>query len=150
MTLIDMPPSGAVIDLADHRSVAAILDLHPLLSWRGWWSAHHEASEPAGTLARVRRETLDEYGLAQFRRAMTFLEVAPRTKGINLRRGCYAWKHCVERWHRSSGTPYRDTYCGEGSFIAACVASGMPIKLTAGGTFTALSDRAWAMGDRLR
>jgi hypothetical protein len=143
MILIAPASRAPVVNLADRRTVEAILNSEPELSWRGWWRPWNNANEPPGTLDRVRRETLDEYGLAQFRRALDFLEVAPRTDAINRTRCCYSWKHECERWHRSGDQPYRDTYTGEGAFIAACIANGMPIKRTPRGTFTTISNRAW-------
>jgi hypothetical protein len=149
MILTEPAASGVVSDLSDYQTVAAILELHPLLSWRGWWSNHYEVSEPVGTLARVRRETLDEYGLAQFRRAMAFLEAAPRIQSVNRRHCCYGWKHAAERWTRSTnGGRYADYYIGEGSFIAACIESGMQIHRERLGTYTNLSMKAWEMGER--
>jgi hypothetical protein len=134
--------------LSDRHILGGILEAHPLLSWRGWWSGWNDCNEPPGTLERVRRETLNEYGLAQFRRARSFLEVAPRIKTLNRRHVTYGWKHCAERWTRASGEDrYVNYYVGEGSFIAACIASGMLIRREKFGTYTNLATAAWSMGD---
>jgi hypothetical protein len=133
----------------DAGALARILIDNPTLSWRGWWSRRHDNNEPPGTLERVRRESLDEFGLAQFRRAMAFLEAAPRTMSINRRHGTYGWKHCAERWTRSTnGGDHVDYYVGEGSFIAAAIASGMTLRRGDYGTYTNLSQHAWSMGGR--
>jgi len=131
----------------DAKNFAAILKDNPTLSWRGWWSWWHDNNEPPGTLKRVRQESLDDCGLAQFRRARLFLQVAPRTKSINRRHVTYGWKHCAERWTRASNdVPYADYYIGEGSFIAAAIASGMTIHRNRYDTYTNLSQHAWLMG----
>jgi hypothetical protein len=130
------------------RALGTVLDREPLLSWRGWWTTHNETSEPPATFDRVRRETSDEFGLAQFGRAVAFIEAAPRTRTINRRHGCYGWKHAAERWHRTAALPYAGYYIGEGAFIAACIVGGLLICRQRTTTFTNLSERAWAMGDR--
>jgi hypothetical protein len=127
-------------------ALAAVLEREPLLSWRGFWERRHDVNEPLGTLERVRRETLDDYGLAQFSRAMAFLAIAPKTKALNRHHGCYGWKHSAERWHRVHA-PHADYYIGEGAFIAACIASGMTIYRGRCANLTNLSQRAWTMGE---
>jgi hypothetical protein len=141
---------SAPVDTAvtDRQILAGVLEAQPLLSWRGWWSDWNDRNKPSGTLERVRWETLDEHGVAQFRRAMAFLEVAPRTKSLNRRHVTYGWKHAAERWTRASmGGRYDAYYIGEGSFIAACIASGMLVKREARGTYTSLATAAWSMGE---
>lgn len=136
--------------MSDQSLLAGILAQNPSLSWRGFWTRWHDANEPAGTLDRVRRETLDEWGLAQFGRAMAFLEVAPKTKAITREHGTYGLKHVAERWHRKTVDAHSDYYVGEGAFIAACIAQGLTIHRAKYATFTNLSARAWMLGERGR
>jgi hypothetical protein len=129
----------------DASALTAILKANPTLSWRGWWS------RPPGALVQFRRETLvsdGRNGLAQFRRAMAFLEVAPRTRSLNRKHCTYGWKHTAERWYQTDVAQYEDYYVGEGCFIAACIASGLHIHRGDYGTYTNLSQRAWSMGAR--
>ena len=117
-----------------------ILDRYPLLSWRD--AGCHDESATAETTDRLRRETLEEYGLAQFKRAMAFLANAPRSQGANLNRNTYGWKHVAERWFKTTIDPYANYYIGQGAFIAACIASGLQIHHMDGSTFTNLPERA--------
>jgi hypothetical protein len=132
----------------DAKTLTQILEDHPTLWWGGWWTPQLEQQSPPGTSGRRRRETVSESGLAQFRRALTFLEVAPRNKSINRRHVTYGWKHCAERWARANSEGnYETYYVGEGSFIAACIASGMLIKREERGTYTNLATAAWSLGE---
>ena len=138
---------SASVTTHDAETLERILAEHPTLSWRGFWIRWNDRNEPPGTLERVRRETLDEYGLAQYRRAMAFLKTAPRIKTLNRRHATYGWKHAAERWTRASTEDrYVDYYVGEGSFIAACIASGLLIRREKFGTYTNLATAAWSMG----
>lgn len=139
--------------MSDQSLLAGILNQNPSLSWRGWWSRYDELTQPIGALAQFRQETLadhDRNGLAQFGRAMAFLEVAPKTRAITREHGTYGWKHVAERWHRKTVDAYSDYYIGEGAFIAACIAQGMTIHRGKYATFTNLSARAWMLGERGR
>jgi hypothetical protein len=132
----------------DAEVLRRILAENPSLSWRGWWGRRNEISEPPGTLERVRGETQGEFGLAQFSRAMGFLEIAPRTKGLNRRHCAYGWKHRVEAWARSiNPSRGQDYYCGEGCFIAACLASGLLIQRGGLATYVNLATSAWELGE---
>ena len=128
-------------------ALAGVLDRESFLSWRGFWERRHDVTELPGTLERIRSETLEPDGLAQFSRALSFLDVAPRIRALNRSHGTYGWKHAAERWHRAGSAPYADYYIGEGSFIAACVVSGMTIYRGRYATLTNLSQRAWTMGE---
>lgn len=135
---------------SDLALLATILDQNPLLSWRGFWGWWHDQNEPAGTLDRVRKETLDDYGVGQFRRAMAFLAVAPKTRALNREHGTYGWKHCAERWWRTEVDSKGDYYIGEGAFIAACHAHGMTVRRGKYANYTNLSALAWSLGERGR
>lgn len=124
------------------HAIERILGDNPALWWGGWWTAWHSRTTDA-TLAERRAETLTERGVAQFLRAEAFIAQAPRTRGINLRRSTYGWKHDAERFHRKAvGDDYAHVYVGEGAFIAAAIDCGLIILLAAGCTYTNLSMRA--------
>lgn len=145
--LLTHPPSPDP-DLAALRRV---LSANPDLSWRGWWTDWDAAHEPPGTLARLRQQTLTEYGVSQFSRAIGFLEGAPRTKQVNRHHTSYGWKHraearvsAINECCRPGDRPrYRHCYVGDGAFIAACLASGLIIERRGRATYVNLSLRAW-------
>jgi hypothetical protein len=131
----------------DLAQIKDILGRNPGLSWRGWWRPEHNLNYPPDTLDRIRRETTDADGLAQIRRAMAFIAVAPRTKTVNRRHGCYGWKHAAERWTRAqNGGRYEDYYVGEGSFIIASYLSGVTVVRTAYETRVNISEFAYDQG----
>src|ERR1700684_4449885 len=70
-------------DCIDYLTLAGILDDNPTLSWRGWWNKNDRRTYEPEDLKRFRAETLEPWGLGQFQRAMTYLDVAPRTKAVN-------------------------------------------------------------------
>ena len=110
-------------------------------------------ADDAETLARILVENptlaaqvtrdgawFDAQLVEEFRRAMAFLEVAPRRKTVNFRTTCYDWKHVAEAWtQRRGGTGY---YISEVSFIAACIAKCLLVKRDeAGRAYTNLASR---------
>jgi hypothetical protein len=131
--------------MTDLAKIQDIQDHNPSLSRRGWWRPEHNLNQPPDTLERIRRETTDEQGLAQIRRAMAFIEAAPRRRTINRRHGTYGWKHAAERWVRSqNGGRYADYYVGEGSFIIACYLAGVTVVRIEYTTYVNLSECAYS------
>ncbi len=112
----------------------------PSLYWGGFWSERF----PNGmSLAKARAQTIDPaIGLSQFKRAKAFLAITPRNRHISYEHSTYLWKHRAEDYAKRV-SPGEDPYVGEGAFIAALIAAGMPVKTTPRGTFT---DLCWRRG----
>jgi hypothetical protein len=137
------PASSAAADELLTAHIEQVRSANPDLWWGGWWNPTHP--HPDGLL-HCRDAMTSAWGKGQFRRALAFIEQAPRTRGINPNVSCYGWKHRAERMHRLSGAEhhYDDYYVGEGMFIAAAIASGLLIRRRDGFTYVNLSSRAGA------
>jgi hypothetical protein len=134
---------------ADLRAtLASLLEQHPQLTWSGYWTRSDDWTKTHEQYKAAREETIGEYGLAQFQRAMQFLQIAPRSRSVNYNRTAYAWKHVAERWHKVNDT-YSDYYVGTGSFILACHAAGVMVKKREHVSYVSLSESAASMPTRL-
>jgi hypothetical protein len=131
--------------MSDLDLLRTVLEQHPTLTWRGWWTRWHDNNERTTTFAQARAETVDKHGLGQFGRALEFVDRAPLLRRVNRRRSTYGWKHVAERFH---GHPRnRVAYIGEGSFIAACLARGLMIRRSEFGTYVNIAEAAAALNE---
>jgi hypothetical protein len=135
-----------MIDAAEKVNVdavvlAGILQDYPDL----WWGSPTDSRHAPERFAELRAQTLGDFGQAQFRRARAFLAAAPRTLRPNRCCSTYSWKHVAERWNRKSYCQYNDYYVGEGAFVAACIAEGVPVTIGDRASYAALSRKALNM-----
>lgn len=110
------------------QAIDAVRIQHPLLAWYGFGPRPQDRHE----FHRHRSVMTEPWQVAQFQRAIEWLQQAKRTRTVRRRHTSYGWKHVAERWHGRK-TPDRDPYVAEGMFIAAAIHLGFQTRPLRGG-----------------
>lgn len=119
----------------------------PFLQWGGiyalWFERRRQGREAADAqLAKFREEMTGEWCVRQMLDASRYIARFPAIKSLNRNRSTYGWKHVVERYNKMT-RPGQDYYVGEGMFITAAIALGLPVRRVEGSrTFVGLSEKA--------
>jgi len=116
--------------LADARAaIEAVMAREPALCANGMRSYNRRKApqENAKAFADWRQEMLGAHCVAQFVRAIEFLQTLEKSPRVNRDRTSYGYKHSAEHFHEER-SPGEDPYVSNGMFIAAAVHLGFTIK----------------------
>lgn len=116
--------------LADARAaIAAVMAGEPALCANGMrsYDRRQTPQENAKAFKDWREEMLGSHCVAQFVRAIEFLQTVEKSKTVTRDRTSYGYKHSAEHFHKEMH-PDDDPYVSNGMFIAAAVHLGFTIK----------------------
>ncbi|MHB8286061.1 MAG: hypothetical protein ACYDD1_15485 [Caulobacteraceae bacterium] len=116
--------------LGDARSaIAAVMEREPALCANGLrsYDRRQTPQQNAKAFADSRDKMLGSHYVAQFVRAVEFLEAQEKSTRVNRDRTSYGYKHLAEHFHKERA-PGEDPYVANGMFIAAAVHLGFTIK----------------------
>lgn len=114
---------------APRTAIQAILNGQPELCANGFksYARHRSLEEEAEYFVTSRQAMLDVPYVAQFVRALAFLETKQKGASVSRKRTSYGYKHDAEGFHRAAD-PDGDPYVANGMFIAAAMHLGFTIK----------------------
>jgi hypothetical protein len=123
------------VKLADQRAaIATIMEQQPELGSRGFrtWDGRRTSKENAADFRANREEMLQPHSVAEFMRAVAFLQTKEKARTVSRKGTSYGYKHEAERFHRDR-VPRANPYVANGLFIAAALHLGFTVKRDAHG-----------------
>jgi len=118
------------VKLADQRTaITTVMEQLPELGSRGFRTrdARRTTRENADDFRASREEMLEPHSVAEFMRAVAFLETKEKAGTVSRKATSYGYKHEAERFHRDV-KPRANPYVANGLFIAAAAHLGFTVK----------------------
>lgn len=116
--------------LADQRAaIAAVMEQQSELSSRGFrtWNGRRTQKENADDFHADREEMLKPSSVAEFMRAVAYLQTKEKSRTVSRKNTSYGYKHQAERFHEDRA-PGVSHYVSNGLLIVAALHLGFTVK----------------------